>query len=602
MLVRVLPLVVAAVCSVATASRSARAAGPTARRGVHPPDRRGRRSRRPRRRARRAAGRPGAHLRQRRTAGDAVPRPDLGGDRDPRRARPARHGVPARCRRHRARLRQLHQPHRRRQHRGRPLHPQRRRSAGRRHGVTLRPDVAGDRRGATALHHPAVRQPQRRQPGVRPRRLPVHRHGRWRGRRRPRQPRADADQPARQDAAHRRRRQPDQRLPHPARQPRLHDGQSAHHQRVAGNLVVRPAQPLALQLRRRRPRRHRRPRDRRRRPERPRGDQLRAGGARRQQLRLERLRGADREPGDRRTDAGLPAGDRAGLRLPPHLRQCDYRRLRLSRHPARRLLPGTLLLRRLRLGPHLVAGADDRFVGRRRGLGQPRSHGGARRAVPLHHLVCPRRRRRALLHGLRWQQPDRQRPRLRARGRSRDGGPRHADQPGGERRRQQRDAVVERAGQRRGADRVRPAGRLYPRRRRDRRDSGRLERPVVRQRAQRAVLRAGAGRERRRRQRADQRSGGHGRLHGGACRPSRLHDDGQRRRGHAALERRARHGADGARGRLRTGHHRIHLPVCGASRRDRGECAAGNLLRARPGGEQLRAERAVGGTHGGRSQ
>ena len=258
-----------------------------------------------------------------------------------RRARPARHGVPARCRRHRPRVRQLHQPHRRRQHRGRPLHPQRRRSAGRRPGVALRPDVAGDRRRPPALHHPAVRQPQRRQPGVRPRRLPLHRHGRRRGRRRPRQHRADADDAARQDAAHRRRRATRPTATRiPPDNPDFTHGRSADHQRAAGDLVVRPAQPLALQLRRRRPRRHRRAGHRRRRPGRARGDRLRAGRARRPATTAgASFEGADRQPGDRRADAGVPAGDRAGLRLPHARRPGDHRRLRLSRH--RRSAPST---------------------------------------------------------------------------------------------------------------------------------------------------------------------------------------------------------------------------------------------------------------------
>ena len=63
---------------------------------------------------------------------DAVPRPDRRGLGRQRRARAARHGVPARCRRDRPRVRELHQSHRGGQHRGRAVHAQRRRSAGRR--------------------------------------------------------------------------------------------------------------------------------------------------------------------------------------------------------------------------------------------------------------------------------------------------------------------------------------------------------------------------------------------------------------------------------------------------------------------------------------
>ena len=421
MLVRFLPLVVAAVCSVATAHAQpalrARLLGegftrpiavvvdPVVPGAVH------------------VVQQDGLVLtvRQRRAAGRAVPRPDLGRDRGPATsAACSGMAFPPDA----AATGRVFVNFTNRTGAGNTVVARFTRSAAdplvARPGVALRPDVAGVRRGVDSPSSPS--------------RSPTTTAATWRS-----APTATCTSawamaaPATTPTTSRRRRpacsarccastspaSPTNGYTHPARQPRLHDGQSADHQRVAGNLVVRPAQPLALQLRQRRPRRHRRPRDRRRRPGRPRGDRLRTGRARRQQLRLERLRGADREPGDRRADAGLPAGDRAGLRLPAHLRQCDHRRLRLSRHPARRLLPGTLLLRRLRLGTHLVAGADDRFAGRRRGLGQPRSHGGARRAVPLHHLVCPRRRRRALLHGLRRQQPGRQRPRLRARGRSR---------------------------------------------------------------------------------------------------------------------------------------------------------------------------------------
>ena len=95
-------------------------------------------------------------------------------------------------------------------------------------------------REAAALRRPAVREPQRRQRGLRARRRAVRRHGRRRLRRRPGGPRAEHGFAARQAAADRRR-------PSGSRQDRR----------------ARPAEPVALLVRPR----ERRPLDRRRRPE-----------------------------------------------------------------------------------------------------------------------------------------------------------------------------------------------------------------------------------------------------------------------------------------------------------------------------------------------
>ena len=158
----------------------------------------------------------------------AVPHPAPGQDRDlhgrrraapglprhpgprqrQRRGGPALGGVPPPLRRERLPLRQLHE--RRPRHRDRPL-PRLRRREPRRPGE--RPHPADD--------PAAVRQPQGGPAPVRPRRLPLHRHGRRRLRLRPRLPRPARRHPAGQDAAHRRR--PERRdaalLRHPAGQP-----------------------------------------------------------------------------------------------------------------------------------------------------------------------------------------------------------------------------------------------------------------------------------------------------------------------------------------------------------------------------------------------
>ena len=131
-------------------------------------------------------------LEQGAAAGGALPRhPRPGPGR--RRARPARARVPSALRAQRALFRLLHAAGRRGERdrgvpglaRPRPLAPPRARAADRR---------------------PAVLQPQWRHDRVRPRRLPLHRAGRRRQRRRSRQPGAGPGRAARQDPAHRRRR------------------------------------------------------------------------------------------------------------------------------------------------------------------------------------------------------------------------------------------------------------------------------------------------------------------------------------------------------------------------------------------------------------
>ena len=118
-----------------------------------------------------------------------------------RRARSARARVPARLRDERPLLRQLH--------RTRPATPSsrgssdRREPARRRSGVAVRSALG---RAASRVHRAAVRQPQRRRPGVRAGRLPLHRPRRRRQRRRSGASRAEPDDAARQDAAHRRQR------------------------------------------------------------------------------------------------------------------------------------------------------------------------------------------------------------------------------------------------------------------------------------------------------------------------------------------------------------------------------------------------------------
>ena len=110
----------------------------------------------------------------------------------------------------------------------------------RRYQVSGNPDVANPSGHAHPERRPAVLEPQRRPHRVRPRRLPVLRPGRRRVGRRSAGPRPEPEQPARQDAAHRRERA---HLHDPAVQPVRRRGGARR------DLGVRPAQPLALELR-----------------------------------------------------------------------------------------------------------------------------------------------------------------------------------------------------------------------------------------------------------------------------------------------------------------------------------------------------------------
>ena len=85
-------------------------------------------------------------------------------------------------------------------------------------------------------------------------------------------------------------------------------------------------------------------------PARSGGTQLRLATARRRE-RLQRRASRRRFTAAHRADLRIRRCDR---RQRQHV---DHRRLRLSRHGARRLLSGPLLLRRLHLGPRLLAGA-----------------------------------------------------------------------------------------------------------------------------------------------------------------------------------------------------------------------------------------------------
>ena len=106
---------------------------------------------------------------------------------------------------------------------------------------------------------------------------------------------------------------------------------------AARDLGVRPAQSVALQLRRSGARRHRRAGHRRRRPEPVGRDRLRAGEPRRPQLRLAQSRRRARQR--HVASAGVPAAGRSDSRVRPHRRR--------SRSPAAtciaaRALPATL--------------------------------------------------------------------------------------------------------------------------------------------------------------------------------------------------------------------------------------------------------------------
>ena len=111
--------------------------------------------------------------------------------------------------------------------------------------VSADPDLAdhGLRRNI-AQRRSALRQPQRRLARLRPRRLPLYRHGRRRRRRRPAEPGPEPGRTARQDPAPRCRWR--RALRHPA-------GQSLRQRRrPPGDLRHRRTQPVAHRLRRRR--------------------------------------------------------------------------------------------------------------------------------------------------------------------------------------------------------------------------------------------------------------------------------------------------------------------------------------------------------------
>ena len=133
-------------------------------------------------------------------------------------------------------------------------------SDSRRSFVQIRSAAGGD----AASHQPALRKSQRRTSCVRARWISLHRPRRRRLGQRPRPPCAEPERAARQDAAHRcqRARQRRVRLQSSTRQP-----VSRREHRPRRDLGVRPAQPVALQLRRRGARRHGRAGDRRRRTE-----------------------------------------------------------------------------------------------------------------------------------------------------------------------------------------------------------------------------------------------------------------------------------------------------------------------------------------------
>ena len=187
--------------------------------------------------------------------------------------------------------------------------------------------------GGTPVHRPAVREPQRRPPGVRPRRLPVHRAGRRRLRKRPRsiarrtRPSCSArccgsTSTSANGDPNGYRVPPDNPFPS-GRPPGA----------PAGNLVVRPAESMAVLVRRCLARRYRRAHHRRRRAERVRRNRLRATRPRRPQLRLAQSR---RGPQQRHgPTAGVLAVDRSDLRVPTDPGTVRHGRVRVSRHGPR---------------------------------------------------------------------------------------------------------------------------------------------------------------------------------------------------------------------------------------------------------------------------
>ena len=199
------------------------------------------------------------------------------------RAGPPRARVPPELREQPQVLRPVHRERHRRRHRrrvqGKHDEPEQ--------GVdVLVPATAPDR-------PPGQHEPQRRDACVRDEGLSLHLGWRrWRRRRRPEQRAVPQDAP-RQDPADRRQRHVRlQGVPDPARQPLLQE-----HLLEAGDLVARPAQPVALLVRPL----HRRPVDRRRRP-----GQLGGG----------RPRHADRRPGRQRRELRLARHGRQRLLQP----------------------------------------------------------------------------------------------------------------------------------------------------------------------------------------------------------------------------------------------------------------------------------------------
>ncbi len=119
-------------------------------------------------------------------------------------------------------------------------------------------------------------------------------------------------------------------------------------------------------------------------------------------------------------------------------------------------------------------------------------------------------------------------------------------------------------------------------------------------RPDRAVLRAGPGPERPGHERTQCRRGRQRRLHP-AARAVGLHHVGGRHDRDVGLGRGGRHDLDGHRRRFLRGHDRPVDAVCGAGGRHLGDQRPGrHLLPASPGGERVRHERAVDRARGGR--
>ena len=283
----------------------ARPAGRHARRlRPEPPARFRPGSERPEHPGRPRAGRTRAPPEERRPAAHRLPGPDRP-DRVGRRAGPARPGLCARLRVERTRVRQLHQSGRQLRHC--PVPPIDDESPATGSRQSRRPGLARWPR----LPHAALQQPQRRQSGVRPRRVSVHRLRRWRVRQRPAGAGAGSVDAAGQDAADR-----CQRLGRRSAGLRRPGVQSVRRpdRRARRDLGPRPAQSVALELRLPASGQHGSPRHRRRRPGRVGGSGLPAGRRGRPQLRVAEPRGRARQrdepPGRhhaaRRSDVRVP--------------------------------------------------------------------------------------------------------------------------------------------------------------------------------------------------------------------------------------------------------------------------------------------------------